>query len=190
MVLIVGLGNPGKRFEHTRHNAGFLAVDLIAAELGIKVNKIKFKSLIGEGVSPRGNSVLLMKPQTFMNLSGEAVKAAAQYYRIPSEKIIVIYDDIDIPVGSTRIRPKGSAGTHNGMRNILYHLETEHFPRIRVGIAGERHGSELYDYVLSRFSKAEEELLSESLRRSAEAALLIVDDSVDQAMNSCNVTVH
>ncbi|MDO4754074.1 MAG: aminoacyl-tRNA hydrolase [Bacillota bacterium] len=185
MFLIVGLGNPGKRFDLTRHNAGFLALDLLAERLGTKINKIKFQSLIGEAQFG-GEKLVLMKPQTFMNLSGEAVRAAAEYYKIPSEHIIVIYDDIDIAFGSLRLRPKGSAGTHNGMRNILYQLETEHFPRVRIGIKGDRRGAELHEYVLSRFAKEDERTLKEVLKCAADAALAIVEEGVDSAMNRFN----
>lgn len=187
MYLIVGLGNPGKRFDFTRHNAGFLVLDVIAARLQAKVDRIKFRSLIAE-TRIDGEKAVLMKPQTFMNLSGEAVRAAAEYYKIPSEKIIVIYDDIDIPFGSLRLRPRGSSGTHNGMRNIVYQLETEEFPRVKVGIRGERHGAELHEYVLSTFSKEEAAHLEEILRRAADATLAAVKDGVDSAMNRYNQT--
>lgn len=194
MHLIVGLGNPGKKYELTRHNAGFLAIDILASKLGVKVNKIKFGSLIGEAgvcsASPAlqgaDRKVILMKPQTFMNLSGEAVRSAVEYYKISPENVIVIYDDIDISVGAIRVRAKGSAGTHNGMRNILYQLETENFPRVRIGIGGDKHGAELYEYVLSKFAKREEKLLYDALCRAADSALCIVDKGVDAAMNLYN----
>ena len=133
MYVIVGLGNPGKKYENTRHNMGFLAVDVLAEKYDIKVNKIKFKSLVGEG-RIAGEKVVLAKPQTYMNLSGEAVREIVDFYKIEPQQLIVIYDDIDIDTGAIRIRKKGSAGTHNGMRNILYQIRTEDFPRIRVGI--------------------------------------------------------
>lgn len=133
MYIIAGLGNPGKKYENTRHNMGFTAIDLLAEKFGIKVNKLRFKALTGEG-RIAGQKVLLIKPQTYMNLSGESVRMALDYYKEPPENLIVIYDDIDIPTGSIRIRKKGSAGTHNGMRNILYQIQSEDFPRIRVGI--------------------------------------------------------
>ncbi len=185
MHLVVGLGNPGKKYELTRHNAGFLAVDMLAARLGVKIEKIKFGSLIGEAAFEE-SKLILMKPQTFMNLSGEAVRSAVEYYKIPVENVVVVYDDIDISVGSLRVRAKGSAGTHNGMRNILYHLETENFPRVRIGIGGDKHGAELYEYVLARFAKDEEQPLYDSLKRAADAVLCIVRSGVDAAMNQYN----
>ncbi len=126
MYIIAGLGNPGKKYENTRHNMGFTAIDLLAEKFGIKVNKLRFKALTGEG-RIAGQKVLLIKPQTYMNLSGESVRMALDYYKEPPENLIVIYDDIDIPTGSIRIRKKGSAGTHNGMRNILYQIQSEDF---------------------------------------------------------------
>ena len=126
MYIIAGLGNPGKKYENTRHNMGFTAIDLLAEKFGIKVNKLRFKALTGEG-RIAGQKVLLIKPQTYMNLSGESVRMALDYYKEPPENLIVIYDDIDIPTGSIRIRKKGSAGTHNGMRNILYQIQSEVF---------------------------------------------------------------
>lgn len=191
MYLLVGLGNPGKRYEDTRHNVGFIVIDVIADMLGIKVNKIKFSSLLGEGAcfarGGKSEKVILLKPQTFMNASGEAVKAAADYYGIPEEKIIVIYDDVDLAAGDIRIRPKGSSGTHNGMRNILYHLETERFPRVRVGIGGEMRNRQLYEYVLSRFEKDEAAVMRDAFLRAAKAAIAIVEEGTDFAMNTYNV---
>lgn len=185
MLLIVGLGNPGKRFDLTRHNAGFLVLERLADKLGVKLGKIKFQSLIVE-TQIDGQKVVLMKPQTFMNLSGEAVRAAAEYYKIESGNIIVIYDDIDIDFGTIRLRPKGSAGTHNGMRNIVYQLESDRFPRIRVGIKANRRDVELHEYVLSRFAKEEEKMLADVVNRAADAALAIVREGIDAAMNRYN----
>lgn len=185
MLLIVGLGNPGKRFDLTRHNAGFLVLDRLADKLGVKIGKIKFQSLIGE-TQIDGEKVVLMKPQTFMNLSGEAVRAAAEYYKIECKDIIVIYDDIDIPFGTIRLRPKGSAGTHNGMRNIVYQLESDVFPRVRIGIKSDQRGMELHEFVLSRFPKDEEKMLEDVLDRGADAALSIVREGIDMAMNRYN----
>ena len=185
MYIIVGLGNPGKKYENTRHNMGFLAVDLLAEKYGIKVNKLRFKALTGEG-RIAGQKVLIMKPQTYMNLSGESVRQALEYYKEDSQNLIVIYDDIDIPTGSVRIRKKGSAGTHNGMRSILYQIQTEDFPRIRVGI-GSGKKENLIDYVTGGVSSSERTLLEESLIKAAKGAACIVEKGIDKAMNEYNV---
>lgn len=185
MYIIVGLGNPGKKYENTRHNMGFLAVDLLAEKYGIKVNKLRFKALTGEG-RIAGQKVLIMKPQTYMNLSGESVRQALEYYKEDSQNLIVIYDDIDIPTGSVRIRKKGSAGTHNGMRSILYQIQTEDFPRIRVGI-GSGKKENLIDYVTGGVSSSEKTLLEESLIKAAKGAACIVEKGIDKAMNEYNV---
>lgn len=185
MYIIVGLGNPGKQYENTRHNMGFLAVDLLAEKYNIDVNKIKFKALVGEG-RIAGQKVLLVKPQTYMNLSGEAVRQAMDFYKIDPEELIVIYDDIDIPTGTFRIRKKGSPGTHNGMRNIFQHIQTNDFPRIRVGI-GSGKKDNLAGYVTGGISKNEQELLADVLKNSADAAACIIEKGIDKAMNEYNV---
>ncbi|MBR5128860.1 MAG: aminoacyl-tRNA hydrolase [Firmicutes bacterium] len=185
MYIIVGLGNPGKQYENTRHNMGFLAVDLLAEKYNIDVNKIKFKSLVGEG-RIAGQKVLLVKPQTYMNLSGEAVRQAMDFYKIDPEELIVIYDDIDIPTGTFRIRKKGSPGTHNGMRNIFQHIQTNDFPRIRVGI-GSGKKENLIGYVTGGISKSEQEVLADVLKNSADAAACIIEKGIDKAMNEYNV---
>ncbi len=185
MYIIVGLGNPGKQYENTRHNMGFLVVDLLAEKFNIEVNKIKFKALVGEG-RIAGQKVLLVKPQTYMNLSGEAVRQAMDFYKIDPEELIVIYDDIDIPTGTFRIRKKGSSGTHNGMRNIFQHIQTNDFPRIRVGI-GSGKKENLIGYVTGGISKSEKELLEDALTKSADAAACIIEKGIDKAMNEYNV---
>ena len=185
MYIIVGLGNPGKKYEHTRHNMGFLALDLLADKYGIKVDRLKFKALTGEG-RIEGKKVLLVKPQTYMNLSGESIRDVMHFYKEPIENLIVIYDDIDIPEGTLRIRPKGSAGTHNGMRNIIYLLGEDEFPRIRVGIGGERR-SDLVDYVIGRVTEGEADVLWETLNKAAEAAADIVINDVTHAMQEYNI---
>lgn len=185
MYVIAGLGNPGKKYENTRHNMGFIAVDLIAEEYGIKVDKIKFKALVGEG-RIAGQKVLLVKPQTFMNLSGQSVMELMNFYKEDIEKLIVIYDDIDIPTGSIRLRKKGSAGTHNGMRNIVYLLQDDGFPRIRVGIGTDKK-VDLINYVTGGVSKSEKELLEDALTRAARAAACIVEKGIDKAMNEYNI---
>ena len=185
MYIIAGLGNPGKKYEHTRHNMGFLALDLLADKYGIKVDRLKFKALTGEG-RIEGKKVLLVKPQTYMNLSGESIRDVMNFYKEPIENLIVIYDDIDIPEGTLRIRPKGSAGTHNGMRNIIYLLGEDEFPRRRVGIGGERR-SDLVDYVIGRVTEGEADKLWEALNKAAEAAADIVINDVTHAMQEYNI---
>lgn len=189
MYIIVGLGNPGKKYENTRHNMGFLAVDVLAQKYDIKINKIKFKSLVGEG-NIAGQKVVLVKPQTYMNLSGEAVREIVDFYKLDPQNLIVIYDDIDIPTGTIRIRKKGSSGTHNGMRNILYHIRTEDFPRIRVGIgaeAGAGKKGNLIGYVIGGVPKEEQKQLSEAVIKAAESAACIVEKGIEKAMNEYNV---
>lgn len=185
MYIIVGLGNPGKKYENTRHNMGFIAIDLLAEKFGIKVDKIKFKSLIGEG-RIGGEKVLLVKPQTFMNLSGEAVMEVMNFYKEDIENLIVIYDDFDIPTGTFRIRKKGSSGTHNGMRNIIYLLKNDNFPRIRVGIGTDNKG-DIIDFVIGGITKSEKKPLEEALIKTVDAAACIVEKGVDKAMNEYNV---
>ena len=164
---------------------GFLALDLLADKYGIKVDRLKFKALTGEG-RIEGKKVLLVKPQTYMNLSGESIRDVMHFYKEPIENLIVIYDDIDIPEGTLRIRPKGSAGTHNGMRNIIYLLGEDGFPRIRVGIGGERR-SDLVDYVIGRVTEGEADVLWETLNKAAEAAADIVINDVTHAMQEYNI---
>lgn len=164
---------------------GFIAVDLLAEKYGIKVDKIKFKALVGEG-RIAGQKVLLVKPQTFMNLSGQSVMEVMNFYKEDIENLIVIYDDIDIPTGTIRLRSKGSAGTHNGMRNIVYLLQDDGFPRIRVGIGSEKK-VDLINYVTSGVTKQEKELLEDALTRAADAAACIVEKGIDKAMNEYNI---
>ena len=185
MYIIAGLGNPGKQYENTKHNVGFLAVDLLAEKYDIKVNKIKFKALVGEGMIS-GQKVLLVKPQTFMNLSGNSIREVMAFYKLEPEKLLVIYDDIDIEMGRIRIRKGGRAGTHNGMRSIIYDLQEDQFPRIRVGIAGERKG-DLADYVLGGFAGEAKELAEKGIRTAVSAAERILADGIDKAMNEYNI---
>ena len=184
MYIIAGLGNPGKQYENTRHNLGFITVDQLAEKLGVTVNKIKFKSLIGE-TRIGTEKVVLLKPQTFMNNSGEALREAIDFYKVGPENLMVIYDDIDIPTGRIRIRQSGSGGTHNGMRSILSHLDSDTFPRIRIGIGCEDRG-ELMDYVLGGFTKVEVEPLEKACIKAAEAAICYVEYGIDIAMNRYN----
>ena len=184
--IIVGLGNPGRQYELTRHNAGFLFADLLADKLSADINKIQFKSVITT-VELGGKKCLLMKPQTFMNNSGEAVKQAATFYKIPPQKIIVVFDDISLPCGKLRIRRKGSAGGHNGIKSIIYHLNSDNFPRIKLGVGEKPHPDyELADWVLSNFKKDELPSLREAAEKACDAAELMVNDNTDKAMSNFN----
>lgn len=185
MYIIAGLGNPGRKYENTRHNIGFIALDLLAERNDIKINKLKHKALVGEG-RISGQKVLLVKPQTYMNLSGQSLREVMAYYKEDIEHLIVIYDDIDIPEGTIRIRKKGSAGTHNGMRSIVYDLASDQFPRIRIGMGAERK-SDLKDFVLGGFSKEEKGMLEEAIEKAALAAERIVEKGIEKAMNEYNV---
>lgn len=168
--LIVGLGNPGDRYAMTRHNAGFRALNAYCAETGQKIDRLKFKSLTGEGTFG-GRRVLFMKPQTFMNLSGEAVREAAAFYKIPPERIVVLFDDISLDVGRIRVRPKGSAGGQNGIKHIIAQLGTDAFPRVKIGVGAKPHPDyDLADWVLSRMTAEEEKRFAPALSRAAEAA--------------------
>lgn len=181
--LIVGLGNPGRQYETTRHNAGFLCMDLLADRLGVKINKIKFKSVIGDAVIS-GHRCLLMKPQTFMNLSGEAVEQCCSFYKIPPERVIVIFDDISLPCGGLRIRRKGSDGGHNGIKSIILLLNSDAFPRIKLGIGAKPHPDyDLADYVLSHFGKEEAEAMKQAMAKACDALELMVDGRIDDAMS-------
>jgi len=185
LYIIAGLGNPGKKYEETRHNAGFMAVDLIAQKLNIKVNKIKFKAVYGDGTHT-GKRVVLLKPQTFMNLSGESIRDAVEWYKIPLSNLILIYDDIDIPAGALRIRKKGSAGSHNGMKSVIYHLQSEDFPRIRIGVGKPPEEWDLVNFVLGKFSDDEKRIMADAVERAALAALSIISDGIDKSMNVYN----
>lgn len=184
--LLVGLGNPERKYENTRHNAGFLAIDQIAEELGVKVNQVKFKSLVGTGVID-GKKCLLMKPSTYMNLSGQAVVEAMNFYKIPIENVIVFFDDISLEPSFLRIRRKGSDGGHNGIKNIIYLTGKDTFPRVKIGVGKKPHPDyNLADWVLSNFTKEEQEKMKESFEKCPEIAKLIVSGKIDQAMNRYN----
>jgi len=184
--LVVGLGNPGQKYEHTRHNMGFLTVDLLAEKAGVKLNKVKFKSAYNM-VNFGGAKCLVMKPQTFMNLSGEAVREAVQFYKIPSDHVLVIYDDISLPVGKLRVRPSGSAGGHNGIKNIIAHLGTQEFPRVKIGVgAPAGGGDEMIDWVIGAPSQAERKILAESFEKAVQAAECIIRYGYQKAMNEFN----
>lgn len=181
--LIAGLGNPDKKYLNTRHNVGFEMLDTLASYNSIKVSKLKCKALIGEG-RIGGVTVVLAKPQTYMNLSGESIIELCNYFKIPTCNIVVMYDDISLETGKIRIRSKGSAGGHNGMKNIIYHLQTDNFPRVRFGI-GEPEGN-LADYVLSKFSEPEVKLLIEAAKCVPDIIELILDGNISKAMNKYN----
>ena len=186
--LIVGLGNPGQKYEHTRHNMGFLTVDLMAEKQGVKLNKVKFKAAFNI-MNFADAKCLVMKPQTYMNLSGEAVREAAQFYKIPADHVLVIYDDVSLPVGKLRVRPSGSAGGHNGIKNIIAHLGTDVFPRVKIGAgAPAGGGAEMVDWVIGEPSPADKKLLLEAANRAIDAAERIVQDDGDcqKAMNLFN----
>lgn len=184
MFVIVGLGNPGRKYQNTRHNLGFITLDRLAEKHNIKVSKISFKALVGDG-SINNQKVLLVKPQTYMNLSGESVREVLSYYKVDTENLIVIYDDIDVEAGKLRIRKKGSAGSHNGMKSIIYQIQSEEFPRVRIGIGGQRRMS-LRDFVTGGFSKEEKPLLEDAVERGVEAIENILVNGIDQAMNKYN----
>ncbi len=185
MYIIAGLGNPGKQYENTRHNVGFGVIDILADRMGICVDEKKHKGLCGRGVL-KGQKVVLLKPQTFMNLSGESVRAAADFYKVDQEQILVIYDDVSLEPGQLRIRGKGSAGGHNGIKNLIAHLGTQEFPRVKVGVGEKPKSMDLADYVLSRFSKGEQELMEEAFKNAADAAVMIISQGLEDAMNHFN----
>lgn len=186
MFVIVGLGNPGKKYENTRHNAGFLAIDALAAKYGISISEKKHKALCGTGYI-EGNKVLLVKPETFMNLSGESVRSVMDFYKIdPEEDMLVIYDDISLAPGNIRIRKKGSAGGHNGIKSLIAHTGTQNFMRIKVGVGEKPSGWDLADYVLGHFSEEDNTKLKEVMPDIIQAAVLMLQGDVDKAMNDFN----
>lgn len=184
--LIVGLGNPGREYESTRHNAGFLALDCLAEKQHAQVKKIRFKGLTGE-CRIAGKKVLLLKPSTFMNLSGQSVTQAMKFYHIPPERTLILFDDVNLDPGKLRIRRKGSDGGHNGMKNIIYLSGSDAFPRVKIGVGKKPHPDyDLADWVLSRFSEKDLEALAPALKNAAAAAELIVKGDIDRAMNLYN----
>ena len=186
MHVICGLGNPGRKYENTRHNIGFITIDRLADKLGIKVNKSKFRATVGEGTIG-GEKVLLVKPETYMNDSGLAVKDIADFYKLDPKDLLVIYDDFDIPEGTVRIRPFGSSGTHNGMRSVIRLLGSDRFPRIRIGTGKEdMEKRELISFVLGGFSKDEVKLMENAVDIAADAACCYVENGIDLAMNRYN----
>ena len=186
MFIIAGLGNPDRQYEGTRHNAGFDVIDRIAEKYNIAVDTKKHRACIGKGIIG-GQKVLLAKPQTYMNLSGESIRSLVDYYKIDEEnELLVVYDDISLDVGQLRIRARGSAGGHNGIKNIIAHLGTQVFPRIKVGVGEKPKGYDLADYVLGHFSKAERERMEEGYDNAVRAAEMIVSGQLNEAMNEFN----
>ena len=184
--LIVFLGNPGPKYECTRHNAGFMAGDALAKKLGVSINRLRFKALTA-AAEINGEKVLLMKPQTFMNLSGEAVGQAARFYKIPPERVLVVSDEISLPLGKLRVRPKGSAGGHNGLKSIITSLGSDAFPRIRIGVGAPPHPDyDMADWVLSVFRNQDLEDMLAASDRAAEAVTTYISDGPERAMNRFN----
>ena len=184
--LLVFLGNPGPRYAFTRHNAGFLAADALAEKLDVKIDRLRFRALTAQA-DIGGEKVLLMKPQTFMNLSGEAVAPAAKFYKIPPERVLVVSDEVSLPVGQLRVRTKGSAGGHNGLKSIISHLGTDAFPRIRIGVGAPPHPDyDMADWVLSAFQNEDAETIRAACASAAEACLCFVRQGAEKAMNRYN----
>ena len=184
--IVVGLGNPGTKYDNTRHNAGFRALEGYCARSGQKIDRMKFKALAGEGMLG-GKRVLFLKPQTFMNLSGEAVGEAARFYKLPPERVLVITDDVSLPVGKLRIRKGGSAGGHNGLKSIIQHLGTDQFPRIKVGVGQKPHPDyDMADWVLSKFAGEDLKTITEAIRKAADAVECLIQEGPDKAMNRFN----
>lgn len=185
MYIVAGLGNPTREYEGTRHNIGFLIIDEIAKKNNISLDGKKHKAVYGKGMI-EGHKVILAKPQTYMNLSGESIKAMADFYKLDEDKIIIIYDDVSLDVGQLRIRKKGSAGGHNGIKSIITHLGTQQFNRIKVGVGEKPRGYDLADYVLGRFTKEEIPVIEEAAASAAEAVKVMILQDVDAAMNLYN----
>lgn len=186
MYIVAGLGNPGEKYRNTRHNAGFWVIDRLADEMGVKVNRLKFKSFVGDGILC-GKKVILLKPQTYMNLSGEAIMDARDYYKVPNDNIIVVYDDVALPAGRLRIRTKGSDGGHNGIKSILYMLQSDEFLRIRVGVGmPENKNYDLADWVMSSIQKDEENIFENAVKRACDASKLIISGDIQAAMSQYN----
>lgn len=185
MHLIIGLGNPGKRYAHTRHNVGFDVLTLLGEKLNLPIDRKRGGALVGEGVY-RGQKLVLAAPMTFMNLSGESVQQLLRWYKCSLSQMLVVYDDIDLPLGKLRVRAGGSAGTHNGMRSILQHTGGGEFPRIRVGVGKPPEGWELADFVLSQYTADERQTQFDALSRAAEAALDFAEHGIEHTMQAFN----
>lgn len=186
MFIIAGLGNPKKEYDNTRHNIGFAFIDALADKYNISVMDVKNKALTGKGII-NGQKVLLVKPLTYMNLSGESIRPLVDYFKVdPETELIVASDDISLPPGQIRVRKKGSAGGHNGLKNIIQHLGSEEFQRIRIGVGEKPKGYDLADYVLGHFSKDEKPFMKEGTDKAIEAAIMMLEGEIDQAMNEFN----
>ena len=186
MFVVIGLGNPGKDYTNTRHNIGFDTLDKLSKRNNIILNKIKFKAVYGEG-KIADEKVLLVKPQTYMNNSGITVREITEFYKVPIQNVIVIVDDIDIDFAAIRIRTKGSAGSHNGLKSIIYHIQNDEFPRVKIGIGKKYENQDLADFVLSRFSKDERIDIETSILTAAEAVENIICEGIDSSMNKYNI---
>lgn len=184
MYVIAGLGNPGRQYERTRHNMGFMVADVFAAAHDIDVRRIRHKALVGEG-RIGDEKVIVVKPQTYMNLSGESLREVVNYYDVPMENLIVVYDDMDLDTGTLRIRKKGSSGSHNGMKSVIYQLQSDEFPRVRIGI-GTPPEDDWKDYVTGQVTEKEAEVLTETIKKAAEALECIITEGIDIAMNRFN----
>lgn len=185
MYIIVGLGNPGDKYKYTKHNVGFITLDHLASKHNIAVSRIKHKAVLGEGMI-HGEKVVLVKPQTYMNASGESVMDIMHWYKVERSSLIVIYDDVDLPVGKVRIRPAGSSGSHNGMKSIIYLLNADDFPRIRIGIGKQPDYMDLGDYVLSKFTDEEIPEIENAVKKASLAAEEIINSGINMAMNKYN----
>ncbi|MGB9812910.1 MAG: aminoacyl-tRNA hydrolase [Thermovenabulum sp.] len=185
MYLIAGLGNPGKQYENTRHNIGFIVVDFIAKELGTNIDKIKFKALYND-IFYKNEKLILLKPMTYMNLSGESVKEAVSFYKLPLSNLIVIYDDMDLPLGKIRIKRSGSSGGHKGVESIIYQLASEDFLRIRIGIGKPKPGQDTISHVIGTFDAEEENKVKEIIKIAARATFCIIEEGIERAMNLYN----
>ena len=183
--LLVCLGNYGKQYENTRHNIGFMAAERLIDKRDLRCNRLRFRALT-ELIEFGGARVLLMMPQTYMNLSGEAVREAAQFYKVPADHVLVIYDDVSLPVGKIRVRPTGSAGGHNGIKNIISHLGTQDFPRIKIGTGAPGEGGDMIDWVIGVPSQAERKVLLESFEKAIQAAECVIEYGCQKAMNDYN----
>ncbi|MEQ2456682.1 aminoacyl-tRNA hydrolase [Flavonifractor hominis] len=184
--LVVGLGNPGDKYDDTRHNVGFAAIDQLAEELRVPVQKLKHRALT-QTVELGGAKVLLMKPITYMNLSGEAVGEAARFYKVPADHVLVISDDVSLPVGKLRVRRGGSAGGHNGLKSIIQHLGTDQFPRVKIGVGQKPHPDyDMADWVLGKFAGEDRKTIAEAIQRAGKAAECCIHDGPDKAMNKFN----
>ena len=184
--IVVGLGNPDRKYTLTRHNSGFLCIDMLAEKLNFRVDKLKFKSLIAD-TTINGHRCIVMKPQTYMNNSGEAVRECASFYKIPPERIIVISDDTSLDIGKMRIKRKGSDGGQKGLRSIIYHMNSDNFPRVKIGVGKKPHPDyDMADWVLSEFKKDEQKVLEPVLENACKAIELLLDNQIDKAMNLYN----